>query len=306
MGCKLFDCQHGKDRNASLKRKHQRQRDEVSKYIRNPGAMIPPNTVNYYISYFDPNYQGVMQIKLGYVVLSVCFSGWRFTGPMVIPAISEFIQIVNIGAHWVCISTLGCQGGIVRIFDSLYSKPSSVAIDHACRILHHPQNTVTFLNKRVQKQVGSSDCALFALAFATDLCYGLYPTARRRCSNTMLPVQSLGRQSLFQKLINEHHFIWAATVSQYQSFAFAGSQKIGKSMWNVFRAMAFTILTVSQYQNGPSSHGYNGTVKNAEIPWQRWDQRTFQQDLGHLAGFRAFKADHSGDDERQISQIYLI
>ena len=83
-------------------------------------------------------------------VLSVCFSGWRFTGPMVIPAISEFIQIVNIGAHWVCISTLGCQAGIVRIFDSLYSKPSSVAIDHACRILHHPQNTVTFLNKRVQ------------------------------------------------------------------------------------------------------------------------------------------------------------
>ena len=120
-----------------------------------------------------------MQIKLGYVVLSVCFSGWRFTGPMVIPAISEFIQIVNIGAHWVRISTLGCQAGIVRIFDSLYSKPSSVAIDHACRMLHHPQNTVTFLDKRVQKQVGSSDCAIFALAFATDLCYGLYPTSQR-------------------------------------------------------------------------------------------------------------------------------
>ena len=126
-----------------------------------------------------------MQIKLGYVVLSVCFSGWRFTGPMVIPAISEFIQIVNIGAHWVCISTLGCQAGIVRIFDSLYSKPSSVAIYHACRILHHPQNTVTFLNKRVQKQVGSSDCALFALAFATDLCYGLYPTSPRHSQKEM-------------------------------------------------------------------------------------------------------------------------
>ena len=150
MGCKLFDCQHGKDRNVALKRKHQRQRDEVSKYISNPGVMIPSSTVNYYISYFDPNNQGVVQINLGYVVLSVCFSGWRFTGPMVIPAISEFIQIVNIGAHWVCISTLGCQAGIVRIFDSLYSKPSSVAIDHACRILHHPKNTVTFLNKRVQ------------------------------------------------------------------------------------------------------------------------------------------------------------
>ena len=107
------------------------------------------------------------------------------TGPMVIPATSEFIQIVNIGAHWVCISTLGCQAGIVRIFDSLYSKPSSVAIDHACRILHHPQNTVTFLNKRVQKQVGSSDCALFALAFATDLCYDLDPTSQRYSQKEM-------------------------------------------------------------------------------------------------------------------------
>ena len=60
------------------------------------------------------------------------------TGPMVIPATSEFIQIVNIGAHWVCISTLRCQAGIVRVFDSLYSKLSSFALNHACRMLHHP------------------------------------------------------------------------------------------------------------------------------------------------------------------------
>ena len=89
----------------------------------------------------------------------------------------------------------------------------------------------------------------------------------------MLPVWSLGRWSLFQKLINEYHFIWAATASQYQSFAFAGSLK-----WNVFRAIACIILTVSQYQNGSLNHGDNGTVKNAEIPWQRWDQRTFWQE----------------------------
>ena len=40
--------------------------------------MIPPNTTNYYISYFDLNYKGVVQINLRCVVLSVCFSGWRF------------------------------------------------------------------------------------------------------------------------------------------------------------------------------------------------------------------------------------
>ena len=183
------------------------------------------------------------------------------TGPMVIPAKSEFIQIVNIGAHWVCISTLRCQASIVRVFESWYSKPSSVAINHACHMQHHPQNTVTFLNEKVQKQVGSSDCALFALAFATDLCYGLDPTSQRYSQKEMrqhyVTCLESGAMVPFQKLINEYHFIWAATASRYQSFAFAGSQKMGKSMWNVFHAMACTILTVSQNQNGPLNHGYH-------------------------------------------------
>ena len=39
MDCKCFDCQHGKDRNAALKRKQQQQRDEVSKYINNAGVI---------------------------------------------------------------------------------------------------------------------------------------------------------------------------------------------------------------------------------------------------------------------------
>lgn len=29
MGCKIFDCQHGKDRNASLKRKKKHEREQV-------------------------------------------------------------------------------------------------------------------------------------------------------------------------------------------------------------------------------------------------------------------------------------
>ena len=33
LDCKILDCQHGKDRNAALKRKKQQQREEVSVYI---------------------------------------------------------------------------------------------------------------------------------------------------------------------------------------------------------------------------------------------------------------------------------
>ena len=41
-------------------------------------------------------------------------------GSLVIPATSEFVQIINVGKHWVCISTIGCLAGIVKIFDSLF------------------------------------------------------------------------------------------------------------------------------------------------------------------------------------------
>ena len=100
-------------------------------------------------------------------------------GSLVIPATFEFVQIINVGKHWVCISTIGCQAGIVKIFDSLYSKPNSVLIDHACRMLFFQQDTVTFCNEKVQKQLGGSDCGLMAFAFATDLCHGLDPATQR-------------------------------------------------------------------------------------------------------------------------------
>ena len=100
-------------------------------------------------------------------------------GSLVIPATSEFVQIINVGKHWVCISTIGCQAGIVKIFDSLYSKPNSVLIDHACLMLFYQQDTVTICNEKVQKQLGGSDCGLMALAFATDLCHGLDPATQR-------------------------------------------------------------------------------------------------------------------------------
>ena len=42
-------------------------------------------------------------------------------------------------------------------------------------MLIYPGPKVTFINEKVQRQVGASDCGLFSLAFATDLCHGLDP-----------------------------------------------------------------------------------------------------------------------------------
>jgi len=34
----------------------------------------------------------------------------------------EFVQILNTGqGHWVCVSSIACQPGIVHLFDSLYN-----------------------------------------------------------------------------------------------------------------------------------------------------------------------------------------
>ena len=99
-------------------------------------------------------------------------------GELVLPAAYEFVQVVNVGRHWACISTIGCQTGTIKVFDSLYRKPNSILLDHAFRMVVCPQDTVTFLNEKVQRQLGSSDCGLFALAFATDLCHGLDPSTQ--------------------------------------------------------------------------------------------------------------------------------
>ena len=55
-------------------------------------------------------------------------------GLLVVPATSEFIQILNTGSHWVCLTTISAAPGtgMVEIFDSKYQKPNPIAIEHAC------------------------------------------------------------------------------------------------------------------------------------------------------------------------------
>ena len=95
---------------------------------------------------------------------------------------------------------------VVRlVFDNLYRKPTLILLDHAGRMLVCPQHTVTFLNEKAQRQLGSSDCGLFALAFATDLCHGLDPLTR----------------SYNQKDIRQHYVNWSgirenSTFPQHQ------------------------------------------------------------------------------------------
>ena len=56
------------------------------------------------------------------------------TGHLVDPATSEFVQIINVGGHWLCLSTIGVSHpGTVSVFDSLFIKPNAIAVEHACQ-----------------------------------------------------------------------------------------------------------------------------------------------------------------------------
>lgn len=112
-------------------------------------------------------------------------------GDLVTPAISEFVQIVNIGAHWVCMSTISSGSGTVKIYDTLYNTANSVAIRHACHMLMYTGEAISFVNERVQRQINYNDCGLFSLAIATDLCNGINPST-----------QSYDQQGLRQHYVN--------------------------------------------------------------------------------------------------------
>ena len=88
----------------------------------------------------------------------------------------EFVQILHDGsAHWVTISTISCMHPEVKIFDSLYCTLSPALKRQIAALLATKERKISVHFMDVQMQAGSSDCGLFAIAFATSLCYGQSP-----------------------------------------------------------------------------------------------------------------------------------
>ena len=83
----------------------------------------------------------------------------------------DFVQVVNIDCrHWVCISNKFCSPGVVQIYDSMpHLTMSSAMVRHQVATILKT-NFFVLEHVNVQRQIGSSDCALFAMAFATSLC----------------------------------------------------------------------------------------------------------------------------------------
>lgn len=80
-------------------------------------------------------------------------------------------------AHWITISTIGCEPSTVNVYDSGRGSLSTHSRRLVADILQTQENAIKIQYMDTQWQSGGADCGLFALAFAASLCCGQDPTA---------------------------------------------------------------------------------------------------------------------------------
>ena len=71
--------------------------------------------------------------------------------------------------HWVTATTIGCETGVIEVYDSLYitlDKPSSIVV---ANWFYSKDQPFKIRVVRPQKQSGGADCGVFAIAFATSI-----------------------------------------------------------------------------------------------------------------------------------------
>ena len=94
------------------------------------------------------------------------------------PTHMPFVQILNGCANnWFTISTVGKQRTTVKVFDSANMFVSFRNKEEIAALLCTPEKSITLQFMNVHRQVGSNDCGLYSLAYATALCNGIDPTA---------------------------------------------------------------------------------------------------------------------------------
>ena len=65
----------------------------------------------------------------------------------------------------------------MNVYDSLHGRLDLPTKKIVADLVQSKENEIEILYADVQRQSGASDCGLFALAFATSVCYGDYPAA---------------------------------------------------------------------------------------------------------------------------------
>ena len=87
----------------------------------------------------------------------------------------EFVQIINVrNNHWCVVSTVGCEKGLVNVYDSLYSSVSDSTTHLIASVVSSSaSNLVRMMD--VERQSNGSDCGVLAVAYIFDICSGFDP-----------------------------------------------------------------------------------------------------------------------------------
>lgn len=104
------------------------------------------------------------------------------------------IQIVfcNDQKHWIIATTVGCETGEVKVYDSIFSSLDKESLQTVMKLFSSGNNKPRVRLSPSQKQTGSNDCSVFAICHATAIVFGLNPTGRNEG-----PLSELFQQRIF-------------------------------------------------------------------------------------------------------------
>ena len=89
-----------------------------------------------------------------------------------------YVQIIHIdGNHWVTLA--GIHGSLVKIYDSIKISICSDTKRQIARLMVADKKYIDVHIENTQYQEGSSDCGLYAIAYATEICFGNNPASYR-------------------------------------------------------------------------------------------------------------------------------
>ena len=89
-----------------------------------------------------------------------------------------FVQILHVGSnHWMTV--IGISDTLVKVYDSLYRYVGTCVTMQTASVMKSPSNYIDFRVESTQIQQGDIDCGLFAIAYATEFCFGNNPECYR-------------------------------------------------------------------------------------------------------------------------------
>lgn len=89
-----------------------------------------------------------------------------------------YVQIIHTnGNHWVTVA--GIHGSFVKVYDSKYKSVTEDTKRQIACLTAPDKKYIDIHVENTQCQKGSSDCGLYAVAFATEICFGNNPASYR-------------------------------------------------------------------------------------------------------------------------------